>query len=572
MLCRQYGDRAGNDRPANSREPARTAMTWTVLLLVLAGGALPARAGGVADELERIQTLLDAGAVVKRTALVPAASWALEKGKWNTLFEETGPGMITHIWFTYPFIDRDLGRRNLLRMYWDGESKPSVEAPLGDFFGVPFGFAGTPAPAKEHPGTDYLVSIFDYAGPRFELDSHYLVVGPNNGLNCYFPMPFEKSARIEILPEQLESGSGFYVQIDYVTFPEGIPAKWKDLRFHAQFRFENPCRDYGNYVFLDAVGRGALVGLNLAIEANDDPIDFWPHGGGDTIFIDGGTSHPTVLHGIGTEDFFGQSWGVLRFNSAYLGTSYYEIKQNHPQVDPEQFERLSVYRFMVEDPIVFHESIRGVMGCMANRYASVAYWYQTEPHRPFFEVPPADERMPDAVAPRGTYDLPTGEGPTWQLLGPFEFEPPDGFERVRACERFAGDLGTRMYDAKGNAVEADDGNGSAKVVGWKPETSWYNFVDFKEACGLAPNRVGYALQYIESGQEKDAACEIGYDDQIAVRVNGDWVYRGHHAKGFATDALTLPLKKGRNEVLIKLSNEPNTNFKLWAFWLRPKIE
>lgn len=565
---------AMNEGSAHQPHPARHRLiTISALTLALFATLPPARAA-VADELDRIQELLDAGAVMKRYTAVPALEWSLTEGTWNTLFEHDGPGMITHIWITFPLTDQNLGRRNLLRMYWDDESEPSVEAPLGDFFGIPFGFAGTPAPAKEHPGTDYFGTIFDYEGTRFEMDSHYLTVAANNGLNCYFPMPFSKSARIEIFPEQLQSGAGFYVQIDYVTFPNGIPAKWKDLRFHAQFRFENPCRNYGNYVFLDAVGSGALIGLNLAIEANDDPIDFWPHGGGDTIFIDGNTDRPTVLHGIGTEDFFGQSWGVLRYESEYLGTSYYEIKENHPQVDPAQFERLCVYRWLVKDPIIFHESIRGLMGCMANKYASVAYWYQTEPHRPFFKVPPADKRMPDAVAPRGTYDLPTGEGPSWQLLGPFPFDPPAGFDTPRACEKVTGDLGTRMYDDQGNVLadadSAENTGKDAKVVRWTPETAYNHFVDFKEACGLAPNQIGYALRYIDMDRDQRLSCHLGYDDQIAVRLNGAWIYRGHHTRGFATAPVTLPMKQGRNELLIKLANEPNTNFKLWAFWLRPQ--
>jgi hypothetical protein len=401
------------------------------------------------------------------------------------------------------------------------------------------------------------------------MNSHYLVVGPNNGLNSYFPMPFGKSAKIEIFPDQIHSGAGYYLQIDYVTFPEELPAKWRNLRFHAQFRREDPCKNYGNYVFLDAVGRGALVGLTLAIDANDDPIDFWPHGGGDTILIDGLADSPTVLHGIGTEDFFCQSWGVLGFNSPYFGTSYYEIKDNHPTVDPEQFERLSVYRFLVSDPIVFHHSIRGLMGCMANRYSSVAYWYQEEPHRRFYETPPADQRMPDTIAPAGTSDRETLGVSGWQLIGPFEMVTSEDFAGPGPIDQLLPPDPAHRYDPSGKRVKPDDGDAEdEKFVRWKADQSEHHFVNFKETCGLPLSGFGYAYRQIHREASGPVTFRVGFDDQIAIDVNGKQVFTKTHNNGFEVAEFKVDLKKGKNDVLVKLSNTANTTFKFWAFWLR----
>ena len=213
--------------------------------------------------------------------------------EWNLVADLGGPGLITHIWITYPQKDAFLGRRVLMRWFWDDEAEPSVEAPVGDFFGIPFGLSGQ----------------------ELRLDSPWLTIAPANGLNSYFPMPFARRARFEIMPSEEVSRGGFYVQIDYCTFADELPPDLRQLRFHAQFRFENPCEQYGkNYLFLDATGRGILAGATFGIAMRYKQPDSWYHGGGDTILIDG-ESDPAVLHGIGAEDFFGHSWGVQKFHS-----------------------------------------------------------------------------------------------------------------------------------------------------------------------------------------------------------------------------------------------------------------
>ncbi|MDP6777318.1 MAG: DUF2961 domain-containing protein [Candidatus Latescibacteria bacterium] len=487
-----------------------------------------------------IQDLQESGATSHRVSATPA----LREGEWHTLFEADGPGLITHLWFTFPSKDEMLGRRNLLRMYWDGEDEPSVEAPLSDFFGLPFGFTGL----------------------EYKLSSHYLVVAPRNGLNCYFPMPFGRHARIEILSEQLQSGGGFYFQADTYRFGRGLPDAYLASRFHAQFRFENPCENYGrNYLFVDAAGTGALVGATFGVTANDPQLDSWYHGGGDSIFVDGET-RPNVLHGIGAEDFFGHSWGVQEFQSPYVGTPLLELDEDG------KFRRTSVYRFMVHDPVMFDSSIRGVLGAMANGYSSVAYWYQTEPHRPFFRTPEADARMPDSVAPYGTHDVEPDHAAEWQLLAPFRVDDAEPFETERPFESAETGEEAFVYAATGNPTRP---GGEQMEVRWVPQTPRHNFVDFHTVArpairtiALQVGVVGYALKYIDSDVETNARVFLGFDDEAAVRVNGSVAFEGRHPAGFREASFTVPLRKGRNRVLVKLSNRPNTTWKLWAFSFR----
>lgn len=477
-----------------------------------------------------ISKLLASGATPHRATGYTAPP----KGKWKVLLDTKGPGLITHMWFTFPPGDQMRGRRTLLRIYWDGEKEPSVEAPLTDFFGVPFGFTG------------------------LLLASHYLVCAPNNGLNCYFPMPFARRARIEVLPEQTGGEGEFYYQIDYYRFGRELPEEFRTQRFHAQFRFENPCENYGrNYLFLDATGRGALVGLTLGIQINEPQVDWFVHGGGDSVLIDG-ESRSSVLHGIGLEDYFGQSWGVAPFQSPYAGCTY------------SGGGKIAIYRFYVAEPVVFHSSIRATMGALANGYSSVAYWYQEEPHKPFFRVPGADDRMPDTVARYGTYDMEPPSAAEWKLLAPIRIDEGEPFEKERALEKK--ETGEEEFSYEPRDTGPTLPGGDKMVVRWKPQKAYHNFLDFNLMArpaigGIRPQGsvVGYALRYLNCAESRDVSIRVGFDDEVAVRVNGRVVFKGKHPNGFADQVFKARLKKGANRILVKLSNYDNNNWKSWAF-------
>lgn len=490
--------------------------------------------------------LLIPGAQARRVSAIPK----LKQNEWTTIVDLKGAGIITHLWFTFPGGDLNFGRRNLLRIFWDGRTEPAVVAPLSDFFGLPFGFTG-----KE-----------------YRIDSEFLVVTPNNGLNSYFRMPFSRGARIEIFSEQEESGGGFYVQADYLALPGGLPEKYESLRFHAQFRFENPTAAYGrHYLFLDATGSGVLLGVTLGIQLNHPAPDAWFHGGGDTIYIDG-EENPTVLHGIGAEDFFGCSWGVGEFLSRYLGVPLQEFDNEG------RISRLSLYRFFVRDPVPFRKSIRGLMGAMGHNMSSVAYWYQAGPVKPFFRVPAADQRMPASEARYGAYDLEPGKGLSWKLLAPFEITAAEPFTRVRDFEkRETGDESFIYHVRRGNVGRARPTlpGGDRMQVTWKERSSFHNFVDFNEVARPAVDLisfqtgvVGYALAYLQSDVERDVWLHVGFDDELELRVNDNVVLHGVHGAGFEEERVRAHLSAGRNRLLVKLSNYDNTTWRLWSFSFR----
>lgn len=319
----------------------------------------------------------------------------VQAGEAATLLEESGGGVITHIWCTVNSEDPYALRTTRLRMFWDGESEPSVDAPLGDFFGMGF--------ARTRNFTSLPLSMAAQDG---------------KGLNCYFPMPFFSSARIELLNDGEIELHAFYFYIDYERH-NALDDGW--LQFHAQWRRENPTEGWGNeakqktvglnltpteygreiwktpnlkgegnYIILDAVGRGHYVGCNLNIDRFTHQKNIWYGEGDDMIFIDG-DEYPTI-NGTGTEDYFNMAWAPHEENtSLYHGLTLIESR--------DWMGKNSMYRFHIEDPICFEKSIRvtiehGHANNLSNDYSSTAYWYQTEPHKPFPPMPPAKEREP----------------------------------------------------------------------------------------------------------------------------------------------------------------------------------
>ncbi len=303
---------------------------------------------------------------------------ALQPGQTATLFDTQGAGVITHIWFTIASTDSMHLKNIVLRAWWDGETNPSIEAPVGDFFGL---------------GT----------GEYFLYQSELLAVSPVKGLNAYFKMPFSSAARISVTNEGMLPITRFFHAIDYALLP-AIP---DDLgRFHAQYRQAAPCPgkegDFknldgaGNYVFLEATGKGHYVGVTNAVMQNQSG---WFGEGDDMIFIDGDTA-PTI-NGTGAEDYFNGAWGFGDQPFAYVrhGTPFI--------MDPAKIGgRYCLYRWHTESPIAFEKSIRvtiehGTGNNRCDNFYSTAYWYQSEPHAPFAALPPAVDRIPRVYAVGG---------------------------------------------------------------------------------------------------------------------------------------------------------------------------
>jgi hypothetical protein len=303
-------------------------------------------------------------------------------GETLTLLDADGPSLVTHLWITIASDDPHHLKALVLRMFWDGEASPSVEAPIGDFFGLGLG---------------------DY----YRYQSLPLAVGSDKALNCFFPMPFQKHARITVTNEGSVKVDAFYFNIDYREYTKPLPAG--ELYFHAQYRQATPAHGWtnqwhsngdplvdqkknlngqGNYVWMEATGRGHFVGVTMSVLQNQDG---WWGEGDDMFFIDGETI-PSI-NGTGSEDYFLGAWdfGGHPFSYELFGA---------PAVGQELAGgRSSVYRFHLDSPIPFTKSLRatiehGHANHRSDNYFSVAYWYQAEPHAAFPQLPPLEERIP----------------------------------------------------------------------------------------------------------------------------------------------------------------------------------
>jgi hypothetical protein len=285
-----------------------------------------------------------------------------------TVAEIQGPGAIQHIWVT-PSGD---WRFSILRMYWDGESQPSVEVPVGDFFANGWG--------KYAPVASLAVCV-----------------NPGSGFNSYWEMPFRKSARITM--ENLdEKAMTLFYQVDYTLTEVPLDAAY----FHAQFRRSNPLPYKTDHVILEGVkGWGQYVGTYLAWGSRSRG---WWGEGEIKFFLDGDSKFPTI-NGTGTEDYFCGSYGFenptthqyQEFTSPYSGMP----QVIRPDGLDESQQRFGLYRWHIMDPVRFEQDLKVTMQALGwrsgGRYlplqddiSSVGFWYQTEPHAPFPKFPDKD--------------------------------------------------------------------------------------------------------------------------------------------------------------------------------------
>jgi hypothetical protein len=284
-------------------------------------------------------------------------------GQTLTLVDYKGAGIVRRWWVTVaPRNNRQIQRQAIIRCYWDGETSPSVEVPLSDFFGMGFG------------------EWKDYISLPLNMTS--------GGYNCYWPMPFHHSARITVENRSPVKIDALYYNIDVETHPT-LP---KDiLYFHAQFRRSDPTVSGQPYTILDTTGSGQYVGTLLSMQKRR---------GGGFSFLEGdeqvtvdGERTPSIL-GTGTEDYFSSGW--------YFDTGVYSAPYHGVTIKDEAQGRISAYRWHIEDAIPFTKSIRfniehGTNNSVAADYSSVAFYYQTHPHPPFPPLPA--DLMPHDVSP-----------------------------------------------------------------------------------------------------------------------------------------------------------------------------
>ena len=308
----------------------------------------------------------------------------IPQGERRTLADIKGPGQITHIWVTIAPPPPTVSRHDIiLRMYWDDETTPSVEAPIGEFFGQGWN--------ESYP----MAALPLAAGPR-----------EGRAMVSYFPMPFRSRARIEIENDTGRTIDAFYYYVDYESMPAGaLPAETP--YFHAWYNHQvTDAQSYGenewgllgpeqknptgagNYLVADIAGRGHYVGVNYYVHS---PSTMW-YGEGDDLFQVDGEPWPGSLHGTGTEDYFNTSWSPdALYQHPFFG---------YARVDGETgwLGRTHVYRFHLTDPVRFQTSLRasiehGHDNNLTLDLATVAYWYQLEPHKPYPVFPDRTSRQ-----------------------------------------------------------------------------------------------------------------------------------------------------------------------------------
>jgi len=308
----------------------------------------------------------------------------IKDGETRELFNVSGAGIINHIWVTIAPPPANLSRNDIiLRMYWDGNAFPSVESPIGPFFGQGWN--------ESYP----FVSLPLASGP---VEGRAMV--------SYFSMPFANGARIEIENQTGRQIDAFYYFVDYVEV-EKLP---EDMgRFCAWYNHEltealpdgenewgtlgpqgNNPKGEGNYVFADIKGKGHYVGVNYYVHS---PSPMWYGEGDDMIFID--NDETRTLYGTGTEDYFNTSWCP---KTLYTHPYYGYARVND---DVGWLGRTHVYRFHIADPIYFDKSLKvtiehGHNNCLTLDLASVAYWYQAPPLARLPPIPGKEARKPKA--------------------------------------------------------------------------------------------------------------------------------------------------------------------------------
>ena len=385
-----------NPKSGNGRNNAERAPTTTFAAPVATARYVARRTAGVSSEChtagiapkrakKRCRNCTDSAISGNSTsAWLPAPSASA------TILDVKGPGVVTHIWFTIASEDEHHLKNLVLRAWWDGETTPSVEVPIGDFYGLGL-------------------------GEYFTYQSALLAVAPMKALNAYFQMPFSTAARLTVENQGPVKVDSLYFAVDYVTLAALPP----DLgRFHAQYRQAAPAKGWtdnwkhnwddpvgdkknldgtGNYVFMEATGRGHFVGVTHSVEQNQEG---WFGEGDDMIFIDGDTL-PTI-NGTGTEDYYNGAWD--------FGGKPFAYEHNGAPVisDPGEHTggKYSLYRWHIESPITFEKSIKvtiehGHANHRSDSFYSVAYWYQTEPHAAFPPLPAPADRIPKLFATGG---------------------------------------------------------------------------------------------------------------------------------------------------------------------------
>ncbi len=452
----------------------------------------------------------------------------LPAGQRRVWAEMDGPGCIRHIWVTmnHPLKQSNGGRSAIIRIYFEDQPEPYVEAPVADFFGVMHGL--------------------DF----YPIDTHWLSAKAWSGYNCYFPMPFSRRARVEF--EAGPEGTNLYCQVDWHRYvAQGLQ---EPRRFCARWRREMPADRYGeNYLVMDAQGPGQLLGFVYGVRLLDSQ-DRWSHGGADNLYIDGEGDQPAYIRGVGGEDTFGTSYGGALHppeTHHYAAMPYYTHEDTG---EARVAQRVVGYRFFEHDTIPFVHSLHFRFGSMQNDICSTAYWYQESPVRPFFRIGKDWSLLAAGKKlPRGTWDCPLPDTGTFGLAGPFkEYDDP----------ALAALMGQPPWPV-------------LPGIEWVRRDSFHHFTDLslslrpaERGVGIFHQGWGVARCVLEATRDMKVRLLMAWDDRMVLRVNdAEPTDLGEH-QAFRPGTIDVPLRKGCNFITLALSNTRGTNHGGWAFVFR----
>lgn len=361
----------------------------------------------------------------------------------------------------------------------------------------------------------------------YRIESAPIKLLPKSGYNSYFPIPFRSNCKI-VLRNTSQNVVAMWSMVNWQKYEDNV--KLTPYRLHALFSEEKPADPLGTTLLGSIDGKGFVAGMFHAILRHDKRDMIW-HTGGDTWLIDGETN-PHVLRGIGTEDVFGYSFGVYKDLSQWMGGAH-AIGQN------ADCSEIVTYRFFGIDSVAFKSSIVLRFGTRANDIESVLYFYKD-----------IGTKTPEVEYPG-----------TWTLSGPFDVSDYKSFEQERLPENVE----------RGTSGQWDWGRRKLSTVKMESEHTWVDFTRWFRRnqvgnVGTQPDEcAAYASTVITSPEKRKVSLRLGFDDWMKIWLNGEPVAALQHDKGFKVSEVPVTLNKGDNDLVVRLSNFNNIEWRCWAF-------
>lgn len=452
-----------------------------------------------------------------------------------------GPGVVRVFWLVTGMGSQGRPQRcvwtkdalmMVLRVYFDHEAIPSIEAPLGALFGI------------YHDLRDN----WGNTASGYGADTSLFKISENGALSLTVPMPF-LHVRFTIMNEvPYEVKMRIWAQVSYDMFDKRCPFP-ETLRLKALYRMEDrvneqiprklPHQYKRSYLVGHGQGSGYLLGFTLGTTINDT-ADHWFHNGAEMIVLDH-TTNPRVLKGTGGEDFFGTScWFEKHHNFPDWGFLY-----------GDNFHYFAAYRFFLTDmKMPFRSEFQFSYGANRNFMQSVMYWYQRSPALAVQKaLPPLATRLKEVVgdAPSLHIPAPTGAIAYWNISDTY-------------------DTNHRRHMQPGEHIQADE------LLFMRPTFGFLSlgeyFFTYHTNEGYPMNAFVFARAFYDHHRSDEVTAIITHDDPFKLFINTHLVYSEDASlAGFHTFEIPIKLQQGRNIFIAKVMNFENTNTRAWVFGL-----